>query len=98
MKYFVTVQKYGALSGIIPTRKLFNRRVLIIFLLLAVNSAMTCAFPILEPLGFEEYIIAIYAGSGTAMVTVVFAIIAFKTASIYTLFGSVDDIAQSSEY
>lgn len=98
MKYLRSVLKYAALLGISSTQRPFNRRILITFLLYAVNSALYCAFPILEKVGFEEYIIDIYIASATVMVIIFFAIAAFKMANIFTLLGKAEDIAESSEY
>lgn len=98
MKCFQSVQKYMAYLGVSKIRKPFNKRIMIAFLLCVANSALVCAFPILETISFEEYIVVIYIASATVMVAIFFAIAAFEMTNIFTLLGNAEQIAENSEH
>lgn len=87
-----------AYLGVGRNRKPINLRILMVILLCATNSASVCAVPILETIGFEKFIVVIYIASATVVVTIFFAIAAFKTTKILTLLGNAEQIAENNEH
>lgn len=87
-----------AFLGFDSTRKPFNQKIMTIFALFAVNSALTVGILTSDTISFVEYIIAFYLASGDLLAIIIFAIFAIKMTNIFTFFIDGENLIKSSKY
>lgn len=97
MKYFQSVLKHLTILGIDATQRPLNQKIIMIFLLYALNSTLIVVFLVNETISFREYIDAIYMTAASIAINIHFTFVAIKMEKLFAFFGTMQEIIENSE-
>lgn len=97
MKYFQLVQKHLAVLGIDAAKKPFNRKIIMMFLLFAIESVLNCTLLVQETVSIRDFIDSIYLTTTAMIVAIFFAIAAFEMTKIFKVIDGMEEISNNSE-